>query len=343
MRMTFDRKLPIPQDTKTAIPIDEETKMTVSIKVNDIMDILDNVDNRFLLIIGPCSADDETTVISYIMKLKTIQEQVKNKILIVPRVYTEKPRSDLNEYKGLVHQPDPTSSPDLFEGIVATRRIHMKVVKETGFVAADEMLYTENYKYIDDLLGYCAIGARSAEDQQHILTASAAECPVGIKNPMNGNLEALTKAVKNAQEPHDFIYRGWAGYSHGNSYAHAILRGYTTRKGKMKSNYNYGDVLELKELFSKYNIKNPAVIIDCNHANSCKDPFEQIRIAQTVAQYRELNSIGDFVKGIMVESYIYDGRQDISDGNYILGKSITDACLGWEKTMELINSIYEIL
>ena len=343
MLMTFDRKLPIPMETKKLIPIDETIRMAVAMGTNNILNILDGNDDRFLLIVGPCSADNEEALITYLMGLTTIQAQIKDKIIIVPRVYTEKPRSNLNEYKGLVHQPDPTKEPDLFEGIIATRKLHIDVIRKTGFVAADEMLYTENYKYIDDLIGYSAIGARSVEDQQHILTASAAECAVGMKNPMNGNLEALTKAVKNAQEPHDFIYRGWAGYSHGNFYAHAILRGYTTRKGKMKSNYSYDDIKELHDLFYKYKIENPAVIIDCNHANSCKDPFEQTRIAQTVAQHRKSLSIGEFVKGIMVESYIYDGKQDLSSGQYIIGKSITDPCLGWEKTVDLINRIYDIL
>ena len=267
---------------------------------------------------------------------------MKDKLLIIPRVYTNKPRTTGDGYKGLLHQPDPNEKPDLFKGIIATRELHMRVVKETGFACADEMLYPENYKYIDDLLAYVAIGARSVEDQQHRLTASGIEVPVGMKNPTSGDLTVMMNSILAAQHAHDFIYRGWEARSFGNPYAHAILRGYVNRQGVTHPNYHYETVVYLSELYASSGLKNPGVVIDCNHANSGKDPFEQPRIVKEVLSFRDANSdVRRLIKGFMVESYIEDGSQSIGGGCY--GKSITDACLGWEKTERLIYDIAEEL
>ena len=256
----------------------------------------------------------------------------------MPRVYTNKPRTTGGGYKGLLHSPVPGEKPDLFKGIIATRELHMRAVKETGFACADEMLYPENYKYLDDLLGYVTIGARSVEDQQHRLTASAVETAVGMKNPTSGDLSVMMNSINAAQHAHTFLYRGWTGHSAGNEYAHAILRGFNTKGGQTFPNYHYEDVLYLSELYEATDLKNPAVIIDCNHANSNKNPFEQPRIIDEVMRYRRFNErAGRIVKGFMVESYIEDGNQKIGDGVY--GKSITDACLGWEKTERLIDEL----
>jgi 3-deoxy-7-phosphoheptulonate synthase len=271
-----------------------------------------------------------------------VQEKVSEKIMIVPRVYTNKPRTTGQGYKGFVHQPDPDESPDLFKGIMFTREMHMRAVKVACSVCADELLYPENYKYIDDLLGYVAIGARSVEDQQHRMTASGADCPVGMKNPTSGDLSVMMNAITAAQSEHDFIYRGWEGHSHGNPYAHAILRGYVNTQGVSYPNYHYETLLHLSELYAKSDLVNPGVIIDCNHANSGKDPMQQPRIMKDVLLSCKYNEdINDLVRGFMVESYNEDGNQPIGGGVY--GKSITDACLGWEKTEKMIYEIAEIL
>ena len=265
-----------------------------------------------------------------------------DKLLIVPRVYTHKARTTGDGYKGLVHQPDPNAQPDLFKGIIAMREMHMRVVKETGFVSADELLYPEHYKYVDDLLGYVAVGARSVENQQHRLTASAVGCPVGMKNPTSGDLTVMMNAIAAAQRQHDFIYRGWEGRSAGNPHAHAILRGYVNRQGVTHPNYHYETLQYLASLFAKWSPQNPAVIIDCNHSNSGKNPFEQPRIMKEVLHSCRYDSdLKRLVKGFMVESYIEDGNQPVDGGVY--GKSITDACLGWEKSERLIYEFAELL
>ena len=323
MYMDFKRKLPIPMETKEMYPLTGDMAETVEI-------------------IGPCSADNEDSVIDYISRLMPLREQVKDKILIVPRIYTNKPRTTGEGYKGLVHQPDPNAQPDLFKGIIATRELHMRAVKETGFVCADEMLYPENHKYLDDLLGYVAVGARSVEDQQHRLTASAIECPVGMKNPTSGDLTVMMNSILAAQHEHDFIYRGWEGHSYGNPFAHAILRGYVNRQGVSHPNYHYEDLLYLSDLYKKWELKNPAVVVDCNHANSGKKPFEQARILKEVLHSCRYNpKVKKLVKGFMVESYIEDGNQPVDGGVY--GKSITDACIGWKKTEKLIYDMAELL
>lgn len=342
MNMDFKRKLPIPMETKEMYPLTGAMSETVDKALTELKAIFSGESDKLALIIGPCSADNEDSVIDYISRLVPLREQVKDKILIVPRIYTNKPRTTGDGYKGLVHQPDPNARPDLFKGMIATRELHMRAVKETGFACADEMLYPENHKYLDDLLGYVAVGARSVEDQQHRLTASAIDCPVGMKNPTSGDLTVMMNSILAAQHAHDFIYRGWEGHSYGNPYAHAILRGYVNRQGVMHPNYHYEDLLHLSDLYKKWELKNPGVVIDCNHANSGKKPFEQPRILKEVLHSCRYNpKVKNLVKGFMVESYIEDGNQPVDGGVY--GKSITDACIGWKKTEKLIYDMAELL
>jgi len=342
MNMNFKRKLPIPMETKEMYPVTREMEETVERRLTELKAIFSGASDKMALIIGPCSADNEDSVIDYITRLIPVQEKVKDKILIVPRIYTNKPRTTGDGYKGLVHQPNPSGDPDLFKGIIATRELHMRAVKETGFACADEMLYPENHKYLDDLLGYVAVGARSVEDQQHRLTASAIECPVGMKNPTSGDLSVMMNAILAAQHQHDFIYRGWEGRSYGNPFSHAILRGYIDNTGVTHPNYHYESLVHLAELFLKWQVQNPAVIVDCNHANSGKNPFEQPRILKEVLHSCRYNpELRKLVKGFMVESYIEDGNQPIGGGVY--GKSITDACLGWEKSERLILDMADAL
>ena len=342
MNMDFERKLAIPMETKEMFPLTGNVAEIVEKRSVEIAKIFTGKDNRLLLIIGPCSADNEDSVIDYILRLRKVQDKVADKICIIPRIYTNKPRTNGDGYKGLLHQPDVHEKPDMFKGIIATRKLHMRAVAETGFTCADEMLYPENYKYLDDLLGYVAVGARSVEDQQHRLTASGISVPVGMKNPTSGDFNVMINAIHVAQNKHTFIYRGWEAHSKGNPLAHAILRGYTNKHGESNPNYHYEDLELIKEFYENSGLDNPAVIIDTNHANSGKNPFEQPRIIREVLQSRKYNKdIERLVKGFMVESYIEDGNQKVDGGVY--GKSITDACLGWEKTEKLIYEIAELL
>ncbi|MBO4220187.1 MAG: 3-deoxy-7-phosphoheptulonate synthase [Clostridia bacterium] len=335
MNMEFEKKLAIPMEVKEMYPISSESADTVERRSIEMKEILNGKDDRMLLIIGPCSADREDAVIDYISRLREVQETVKDRIMIVPRIYTNKPRTTGDGYKGMLHQPDPEDRPDLFKGIIAIRKLHMRALSETGFSCADEMLYPENTKYLDDLIGYVAVGARSVEDQQHRLTASGLECPVGMKNPTSGDIEVMMNSILAAQHRHTFIYRGWQAHSQGNEYAHAILRGYVNKHGQSLPNYHYEDLIRLSETYEKHDLKNPAAIVDCNHANSGKQYLQQIRIAKEVMDSRRYSEdIRKLVKGFMIESYIEDGAQKIGEGCY--GKSITDPCLGWEKTEKLI-------
>lgn len=336
--MIFERKLTIPKEVKEMYPISEEMKKNVDGRIDELKKIFTGESDKFLLVIGPCSADRDDSVLDYISRLRTVQEKVKDKIFIVPRIYTNKPRTTGDGYKGMLHQPDPDQKPDMFKGIVAIRELHMKAVKETGFACADEMLYPENHRYLDDLLAYVAVGARSVENQQHRLTASGIDIPVGMKNPTGGDISIMMNSITAAQHQHTFIYRGWEVNSLGNEYAHAILRGYMNKHGQTIPNYHYEDLYHLFETYSASGLKNPAVIVDTNHANSGKNPFEQVRIAKEVMGSMRYNpDIKKLVKGFMIESYIEDGAQKIGEGIY--GKSITDACLGWEKTERLILDI----
>lgn len=342
MSMIFEKKLTIPMETKEMYPVTARMKEIVEKRAVEIQDIFTGKSDKLLLIIGPCSADNEDSVIDYISRLRMIQEKIKDKIFIVPRIYTNKPRTTGDGYKGLLHQPDPNGKPDMFKGIIATRELHMRALKETEFSCADEMLYPENYRYLDDLLGYVAIGARSVENQQHRLVASGVNCPAGMKNPTGGDLSVMFNAIHAAQSKHSFIYRGWAVHSEGNPYAHAILRGYTNKRGVSNPNYHYEDLLMVKEMYAEKGLKNPAVVIDTNHANSGKDPFEQPRIVEEVLNSCRYNKeIGKIVKGFMIESYIEDGAQKPGCPNPVYGRSITDACLGWKKTERLLYDIAE--
>lgn len=342
MNMDFERKLTIPMEVKEMYPVTAKINDDVERQRAAIKAVFEGKSDKLLLIIGPCSADNEDSVLDYLDRLKKVSEKVEDKILMVPRIYTGKPRTTGEGYKGLIHQPNPNEKPDMFKGIIATRRLHMRAVEETGFACADEMLYTENYKYLDDLLGYVAVGARSVEDQQHRLTASGCEVPVGMKNPTSGVYSVMMNAIKAAQHGHTFIYRGWEVHSYGNPYAHAILRGYSTKQGNSQPNYHYEDLIKLDEFYKEGEYQNPAVIVDCNHANSGKDPFAQPRIIKEVLHSaRHNDDIKKLLKGFMVESYIEDGAQKVGGGVY--GKSITDPCLGWEKSEQLIYEIADLL
>lgn len=342
MNMVFERKLAIPQEVKQMYPASPEVQASVKARTNELKDIFAGRSNKFVLIIGPCSADRDDSVLDYVGRLRELQEKVKDKIFIVPRIYTNKPRTTGDGYKGMLHQPDPDQKPDMFKGIVAIRELHMKAIKETGFACADEMLYPENSKYLDDLLGYIAIGARSVENQQHRLTASGIDVPVGMKNPTSGDISVMMNSITASQHKHTFIYRGWEVHSNGNEYAHAILRGYVNKHGQSMANYHYEDLVHLNEAYQKSGLLNPAVIVDTNHSNSGKDPIQQIRIAKEIVNNMHCNSdINKLVKGLMIESYIEDGSQPIGCGIY--GKSITDACLGWEKSEKLILDIADAL
>lgn len=342
MNMDFKRKLTIPSELKQEYPVTKEMAQAFERRGRELKDILSGNSSRLVLIVGPCSADREESVLDYISRLVPVQEQVKDQILIVPRVYTNKPRTTGAGYKGMLHQPDPSAAPDMLKGLISIRELHMRVLRETGFSCADEMLYPENYKYLDDVLAYVAVGARSVENQQHRLTSSGISVPVGMKNPTGGDLSVMMNSINAAQHSHTFIYRGWEATSTGNPYAHAILRGYTNKHGDSRPNYHYEDLVFLHHLYKEQGLLNPAAIIDANHANSGKNPFQQGRIIREVLQNRNYDpDIHALVKGFMVESYIEDGNQKIGQGVY--GKSITDACLGWDKTQKLIYDIAEMV
>ena len=343
MNMNFYRKLPIPKEIKEQFPISPELAARRENCVNELKKIFAGESDRFILVIGPCSADNEDSVLDYIYRLRKVQENVADKIMIVPRIYTNKPRTTGDGYKGMLHQPDPNAEPDLLKGIVAIRKLHMRALAETEFGCADEMLYPENHRYLSDIVAYVAIGARSVEDQQHRLTASGLDIPVGMKNPTGGDITVMMNSITAAQHSHMFLYRGWEVKSEGNPYAHAILRGYVNAHGQSLPNYHYEDLIGLYETYQKSGLQNPAVIVDTNHANSGKKYLEQIRIAKEVLHScRYSKDVKSLVKGLMIESYIEDGCQKIG-ADEIYGKSITDPCLGWEKTERLIYDIAEVL
>lgn len=342
MNLDFKRKLPIPQQIKSRYPLTTELEEIRDERAKEIADIFTGKSDKFILVIGPCSADNREAVLDYISRLRTVQDEVKDKIFIIPRIYTNKPRTTGDGYKGMLHQPDPNETPDMLKGIVSIRDLHMSALKDYGFTCADEMLYPDNYRYLSDILAYVAVGARSVENQQHRLTASGIEVPVGMKNPTSGDLSIMMNAITAAQHKHTFIYRGWEVTSEGNPFAHAIMRGYIDYAGKSASNYHYEDLVKLHEVYAKSGLNNPSAIVDTNHANSGKQYLEQVRIAKDVVYSRNHNSdIKNMVKGLMIESYIEDGAQKI--GENIYGKSITDPCLGWEKSRDLILKIADTL
>ncbi len=341
MNMNFIGKLPIPQEIKKQYPITPELEAIKAERDVEIKKVFTGESDKFILVIGPCSADREDSVLDYISRLRNVQEKVKDKILIIPRIYTGKPRTTGDGYKGMLHQPNPDEKPDLIKGIIAIRELHMRALRETGFTCADEMLYPDNHRYLNDLIGYVAVGARSVENQEHRLTASGLNVPVGMKNPTSGDISVMMNSITAAQHAHAFIYRGWEVQSTGNPLAHAILRGYVDEKGHSFPNYHYEDLLGLADAYAAKNLQNPAVIVDTNHANSGKKYLEQIRIAKDVLHSCRQNAdINKLVKGFMIESYIEDGAQKIGEGVY--GKSITDPCLGWEKTERLIYDIADL-
>lgn len=341
--MQFYRKLPIPKEIKEQFPVSMELKKRREEIIDELSSVFCGKSNKFILIIGPCSADSEAPVLDYISRLRKVQDKVCDKIIIIPRIYTNKPRTTGEGYKGMLYQPDPNAAPDLLKGIITIRDLHMKAFEASGFACADEMLYPENYRYLSDILAYVAIGARSVENQQHRLTASGIDVPVGMKNPTGGDIGVMMNSIKAAQSSHVFNYRGWEVKSTGNPLAHAILRGYVDKHGKSHPNYHFEDLYDLYETYQESGLMNPAVIIDTNHANSGKKHLEQIRIAKEVLHScRYSPEVRSLVKGLMIESYIEDGCQKISD-HEVYGKSITDPCIGWKKTERLIYDIAEAL
>lgn len=341
--MQFVRKLPIPKEVKELYPLREKSAEIKKKRDEEIAKVFKGESNKFLLIIGPCSADREESVLDYVHRLADIQKEVSEKIIIIPRIYTGKPRTTGAGYKGLLHQPNPSGEPDMYDGIIAVRSLHAKAIEDTGLTCADEMLYPSNYRYLSDLLSYVAVGARSVENQDHRLTASGMDIPCGMKNGTSGDYGVMLNAITAAQGSHTFIYRGWEVNSNGNELAHAILRGGVDKHGICHPNYHYEDLITLYNMYgADRSYKNPAVIVDTNHSNSGKKYEEQIRIANEVLHsMRHSKDINRFVKGFMIESYIEDGCQKIDDGIY--GKSITDPCLGWEKSKNLIYSIADQL
>jgi 3-deoxy-7-phosphoheptulonate synthase len=342
MNMIFKRELFNPQEVKEMYPASAEGLEAKKHNDREIRDVLRGASDKLILVIGPCSADREDAVLDYIGRLRPVQDKVKDKIVIIPRIYTNKPRTTGAGYKGMLHQPNPIANPDILKGLLSIRRMHVRAINEFGFSCADEMLYPENHHFLSDLISYVAVGARSVEDQQHRLTASGLDVPVGMKNPTSGDLSVMMNSIRAAQGSHIFIYRNWEVESKGNPFAHAILRGFVDNYGKTHPNYHYEDLMMLSRMYSEAtSLQNAAVIVDCNHANSDKKYLEQIRIAKEVLHStRHSDDVHRLVKGLMIESYIEDGSQSL--GGCVYGKSITDPCLGWEKTERLIYEIADL-
>ena len=341
MSFEFLAKLPSPSEIKEGYPLTKEQTELKQDRDRQVADIITGKDDRFLVIIGPCLADNEDSVCDYVSRLAPLQEKVKEKVLIIPRIYTNKPRTTGSGYKGIASQPDPQKAPDMVEGLIAMRKMHIRAIAESGLTAADEMLYPENWGYVEDLLSYVAIGARSVEDQQHRLTVSGFDVASGMKNPTSGDYSVMFNSVYAAQHPHHFVYRGFEVQTTGNPLAHVVLRGAVNKHGNALQNYHYEDLILLHHMYEERDLKNPAAVIDCNHSNSGKQFREQIRISKEVLHNRKLSpEIKKLVKGLMIESYIVEGAQKIGDGIY--GKSITDACLGWEDSERLILDIAEM-
>lgn len=340
--MYFKRKLPVPKEIKEQYPLTESLARLKDSRDAQLRAIITGESDRKVLIIGPCSADREDAVLEYCDRLAQLQERVSDRLLLIPRVYTNKPRTTGEGYKGLLHQPDPQQESDLLEGVIAIRRLHTNVLANTGLSTADELLYPNDYRYLSDLLSYVTVGARSVENQEHRLTASGISVPVGMKNPTSGNLSVMLNAIVAAQNPHTFLYRGWEVVTSGNELTHAILRGYMNKHGRPLPNYHFEDLEFLYREYSGRNLKNMSLIVDANHDNSGKDPTAQPRIIKEVLHScRHSEQIGSLVKGFMVESYLEDGCQKIGEGIY--GKSITDPCLGWKATEKLVLDIAELI
>ncbi len=342
MSFEFIQKLPTPDEIRRQFPVPEKLVELKQRRDTEIRRVLTGKDNRFLVIIGPCSADNEEAVCDYVNRLAKVNEKVKDKLILIPRIYTNKPRTTGEGYKGIVHQPDPEKKPDFLAGLIAMRKMQIRAIAESGLTAADEMLYPENWRYVSDILSYVAIGARSVEDQQHRLTVSGFDVPAGMKNPTSGDFSIMLNSVFAAQHSHSFIYRGWEVQTTGNDLTHTVLRGSVNKYGRSLPNYHYEDLNNLLTLYNERDLKNPACVIDANHNNSNKQFKQQIRIVKEVMHSRKLNAdIHQLVKGVMVESYIEEGSQKIGEGVY--GKSITDPCLGWEDSERLIYDIAEYI
>ncbi len=339
--MEYKRRLPATQDIKAMYPLSEELAEKKRQNDEEIRQVFMGESDRLILVIGPCSADREDAVLEYINRLRSLYEKVKDKLLIIPRIYTNKPRTTGEGYKGMLHQPDPKSRPDMLKGLIAIRKMHIKALEQTGFSCADEMLYPENHHYLDDILSYVAVGARSVEDQQHRLTASGVDIPVGMKNPTSGDISVMMNSINAAQHGHTFVYTGWEVHTSGNPLCHAILRGSVNKYGRSIPNYHYEDLSLLWEAYGESGLSNPAVIVDTNHNNSGKNYLEQERISKEVLHStRHSADINKLVKGLMIESYLEDGNQKPDGGVY--GKSITDPCLGWEKTEKLVLELADL-
>ena len=342
MGFTFMKKLPTPAEIRNEYPIDAEIQALKEKRDQEIRDVLTGKSDKFLAINGPCSADNEEAVIDYLLRLRKVQDKIADKVLIIPRVYTNKPRTTGEGYKGMVHQPDPEKAPDLLAGLIAIRKMHIHAIQKSGFTCADEMLYPENYRYLSDILSYVAVGARSVEDQQHRLTVSGMDVPAGMKNPTSGDYSVMLNSVTAAQASHRFIYRSWEVETTGNPLAHTILRGAVNKHGETIPNYHYEDLRLLWEKYQEKKLKNPAVIVDTNHSNSNKQYEQQVRIAKEVLHSRIVDpELHTLVKGLMIESYIEPGNQKIGP-NHVYGKSITDPCLGWEESEKLLYTIAEM-
>ena len=340
MSFEFVKKLPTPSEIKEQYPVPEKLVALKKERDQEIRDVLTGKSNKFLVIIGPCSADNEDAVCDYVSRLAKVNEKVKDKLILIPRIYTNKPRTTGEGYKGIVHQPDPEKKPDLLAGLIAMRKMQIHAMDVSGLTAADEMLYPENWRYVSDILSYVAIGARSVEDQQHRMTVSGFDVPAGMKNPTSGDLTVMLNSVYAAQHPHTFIYRGWEVNTTGNDLAHTVLRGATSKHGQNLANYHYEDLNLLLQLYNERDLKNPATIIDSNHSNSSKQYKQQIRIIKEVMHSRKLSpDIHNLVKGVMIESYLVEGSEKVGEGVY--GKSITDPCLGFEDSEQLIYDIAE--
>ena len=343
MSIKINHELPVPEVLKNEYPLSNEQKSIKQQRDEEIRRIFTGESDKFVVLVGPCSADNEDTVCEYVNRLKKVSDKVSDKLMIIPRVYTNKPRTTGDGYKGMLHQPEPDKAPDLLAGIIAIRKMHIRVLQETGLSSADEMLYPENRSYLDDVLSYEAIGARSVENQQHRLTASGMDIPVGMKNPTSGDFSVMLNSVYAAQHPHSFIYRGYEVKTNGNELAHTVLRGATNKHGESTPNYHYEDLKRLASLYEKSGLENPACVVDVNHSNSGKKFKEQIRIVSEVLHSRSYDpAIHKLVKGVMIESYLFEGAQKICP-EMIHGKSITDPCLGWEKSEKLVLELADLL
>ncbi|MBQ2288558.1 MAG: 3-deoxy-7-phosphoheptulonate synthase [Lachnospiraceae bacterium] len=342
MSFEFKKKLPVPKEIKELYPVSADLASQKKVLDQQLIDVITGKSDKFLAIIGPCSADNEDSVCEYIERLTKVQEKIKDKVIIVPRIYTNKPRTTGEGYKGMLHQPDPEKAPDLLQGIISIRKMHMHALETYGMPIADEMLYPENYWYLSDILSYVAIGARSVEDQQHRLVTSGFDVPAGMKNPTSGDFSVMFNSVVAAQAAHNFIYRGWDVNTSGNPYAHTILRGSVNKYGRSRPNYHYEDLMKLYQMYGEKDLKNPATIVDANHSNSDKQYKEQIRIVKEVLHSRSHSKdIHNLVKGVMIESYLVEGTQKIGCQPHVYGQSITDPCLGWEDSENLLYEIAE--